>query len=317
MKTTIILCLLLHINIYAQCNYGNDQALSETSVHIPDYLLGTAIHVDFPVNISQLGMIAMDDNDNFEVAIYDDNNGAPGNLLTSGSGTTQIGEVIVDVPDVVVPAGTYYFMVVFQSNSNVSCGTTVDETIWYIPQTYGEPLPSNLVSTSSYTGKKFAYFLVCDPDVTLHCVNTTIYANNANADSYQWIDCSTGYSIPGATGNSYTGSLYETYACIITQNGCSDVSECFTVGVTGIEEYTLSDQVNVVPNPSNGQFKVQLPNSTDHFELILSDLNGKEVYKTSMKGTADILINEDLMTGVYLLHIISAEQHITERIIIN
>lgn len=315
--TTTILSALLCFNFLAQCNYGNDQPLSETSAHIQDYLLGTAIHVDYPVNISKLGMICMDENDNFEVAIYNDNNGVPGSLLTSGSGVTQLGEVIVDVPDVIVSPGTYYFMVVFESNSSISCDSVANESIWYVPQTYGEALPSNLSNTILYTGKKFAYFLVCDPDASLHCVNTTIYANNANADSYQWMECSTGNIIPGANGNSFTGALFDSYYCIVSQNGCSRISECFTIGVTGLEDPTLNEKAAVSPNPSNGQFNVQLPNTTDRFDLMLYDLNGKEVMRRTTSGKLSLELNEDLLSGFYLLHIVSGQHHITERIIIN
>lgn len=314
---TTILFMSSCMNFTAQCNYGNDQLLGESSGHMKDYLLGTAIQIDNPVNISHLGMIAMDDNDLFQVAVYDDNNGAPGNLLTSGSGVTQLGEVIVDVPDIVVMPGTYYFMAVFESNSSISCNSVSNETAWYVPHTFGGALPSQLENVNNYVERSFSYFFICEPDVTLSCVNTTIYASNTSADNYQWMECNTGYIVPGANSSSFTGNLFESYYCIVTQNGCSRISECFTIGVTGVEEQDLNSRLVVSPNPSDGQFSIQLPTETARYELTLFNLKGDVVRRELIDGVLIHDMKEDLIPGVYLLQIVSNKLQKTERIIIN
>lgn len=311
--TSILLCL----NSSAQCNFGNDDPLGAASGHVRDYLLGTAIQLNYSANISHLGMICMDDNDNFKVAVYDDNNGAPGNLLTSGSGTTEIGEVIVDVPDIVVEPGTYYFMAVFESSTSISCGTVADQTMWYIPHSYDASLPSQLENLSSYTERKFSYFLICEPNVSLSCVNTTIYADETNADSYQWMDCNTGNIIPGANSSSFTGNLYESYYCIVTQNGCSRISECFTIGVTGTEEQKLSDRIVLAPNPSNGNFSIQFKDLYEEFEIVLYDLNGQVVEQFHTSSTSKLDIKSEVIPGTYLLQVTSDNDSFTERIVIN
>lgn len=314
--TLTSLFLFLCTQLLSQCNFGIDSPLPSSSIHVRDYLLGTPIEISYTANISHLGMISMGENDNFKVAVYDDNDGMPGNLLTSGEGITEIGEVIVDVPDIVVSPGTYYFFAVFDSNTSISCDTVATETMWYMPLSHDQGLPSELNNLNAYTEKRFSYFFVCEPNVSLYSVNTTIYASEQNADGYQWIDCNTGVTVQGATGSSYTGNLYESYYCVVTQNGCSRISECFTIGVTDLEEPDWVESLTVGPNPSNGFVSVQLPFSLNPYEIMIYDLNGRLIFNDTTEGNKSYSIDQQLSEGMYQFYIVSGEHQTTERIVV-
>lgn len=80
-------------------------------------------------------------------------------------------------------------------------------------------------------------------DNTVTFSNPTLNATQGGAQ-YQWLDCDNGMSaIAGAVSQTYTPSATTgNYAVEITLNGCTDVSTCYLVDFTGIEELTLGSK---------------------------------------------------------------------------
>ena len=159
--------LLLFITItsltgfsFGQCNVtaGNDMDLGNQSSHSPDYLLGSAITITGSFSLTEMGMIAVNAGDNFKVAVYDDAGGNPGNLLTEGSGTTVVGVNVIDVPDVVLPAGTYYYMAVFETNASISYTGGTGATVYYISHVYSNTLPISFGTATVYNDQEFSYY---------------------------------------------------------------------------------------------------------------------------------------------------------------
>lgn len=174
---------------YGQCTQhaGIDYPLGFTSSHTPNYLLGSAITVSSSFSLIELGFISINSGQNFKVAVYDDASGNPGNLLTQGAGTVVAGTNIVDVPNVVLPAGTYYFMAVFESVANLSYTNSSTSGVWYISHTFSNPLPGSFGAPLYYTGQDFSYYFIGSAS-TVTGTDTQIACN-----SLTWID-----------GNTYT-----------------------------------------------------------------------------------------------------------------
>ena len=147
----------------SQCiDYGNDVLLPATSSHTPNYLLGSAITVPVSGTLTTVSMIAMNAGPNYQVAVYDNAGGNPGNLLTSASGVLAVGTNLIDVPDVTVTAGTYYMVAVFDAVANIGYEVGGTETVWYIAFTQGSALPDPFGTPLTYTGQIFNfYFEVC------------------------------------------------------------------------------------------------------------------------------------------------------------
>jgi PKD repeat protein len=66
-------------------------------------------------------------------------------------------------------------------------------------------------------------------DVTTSQAGTLLSAILGGA-TYQWIDCSNGFPIPGETNQSYTVTGGGSFAVIISSNSCTDTSACITIG---------------------------------------------------------------------------------------
>ena len=96
---------------------------------------------------------------------------------------------------------------------------------------------------------------VVDVTTSLGLDQVTITASNSNG-TYVWIDCDNGNTIvPGETGQSFTSTVNGSYAVIVSENGCTDTSDCVIINHVGIDDINIETLI-VYPNPSSdGVFK--------------------------------------------------------------
>ena len=123
---------------------------------------------------------------------------------------------------------------------------------------------------------------------------------------YQWLDCQQGYSmIPGATSQSFTPSYPGVFAVQITKNGCVDTSECKTMNVSvGYPEESL-ENIKVYPNPSRGNFTVELIRPINGL-LTIYDIQGRLLMSKTVSGS-EIELHLTFSPGTYILRI--TDQH--------
>ncbi len=146
-------------------------------------------------------------------------------------------------------------------------------------------------------------------DVSLTDNSPTLIANAAGAN-YQWLDCDNGYAvITGENNQSFTATANGNYAVEITENGCTDTSACVSISVVGIIENNFGNQLIIYPNPSNGNFKVDLGKVYENTTVLITNLNGKSVYSDVFTRTQTVNISiEEVPAGVYLLSIHNREK---------
>ncbi len=134
-------------------------------------------------------------------------------------------------------------------------------------------------------------------DVSVTANQATLTANFTGATSYQWIDCNNENNIlAGDTNQSFTATINGDYAVIITQDNCSDTSECNNIGIVGINEGFLSDDFIVYPNPNKGQFLVEISTgASGKVELSILDIEGRVVYVEDLQN--DGLLKQEVDLG--------------------
>jgi outer membrane protease len=113
-------------------------------------------------------------------------------------------------------------------------------------------------------------------NLTLGQSGSSIWSNTAGA-SYQWINCKDNSIIQGAIGQGYTVTTGGTFAVIITQDGCTDTSNCVTVIGVGTLDYSHLNQVQLYPNPTSGKMILNSIAPFDDALITILDLTGQIV----------------------------------------
>lgn len=152
-------------------------------------------------------------------------------------------------------------------------------------------------------------------DLTTTLNGETITANNTTA-SYQWLYCDSNYVVvAGESGQSYTPMNNGNFAVQLTENGCVDTSACVAVTTIGITENNFSNSLKVFPNPTTGEFSVDLGMDYENVEISISDVTGK-ILKSASFNTARILnLSVDTASGLYFVKITSKDKSIIVKLI--
>lgn len=138
----------------------------------------------------------------------------------------------------------------------------------------------------------------CAVDVTVVSNGTSITANATDV-TYQWIDCTTGAIIDGATSQSYSPLATGNYAVIVNDGLCADTSECVFIEIIieDIQSY-YENLVRVSPNPFESTIHIDgLPNQQFQFAII------NNLGQTVWSGNQLLDDYTFLADGIYLLHI--------------
>lgn len=131
--------------------------------------------------------------------------------------------------------------------------------------------------------------------------NGATLSATASGATYQWIDCSTNTPIANATSQNYTATVNGSYAVIVTQNSCSDTSACLTVTGIGISENDFANLIKLYPNPTQGNFNIDLGKTYSDVLVTITDVTGRVVYSSNSANTNLIPVNLNEPSGFYLI----------------
>lgn len=177
----ILVIILLNLNAFSQnCNIGNESASNEFDSEGQfgaNYLLGVKYTLGQEGTLNAINLIGNNSGTGVQMAVYDDNGGTPNNLIASSAQST-VGNGLITLPvtPVLLPAGDYWVMAVYETqgnHSNVNQNAT-GNVVYYQSLTYGEPLPTNASNFTSYTDRDFLYSL------SIECGNTLSIDNLVN-----------------------------------------------------------------------------------------------------------------------------------------
>lgn len=138
-----------------------------------------------------------------------------------------------------------------------------------------------------------------DTAVSVNGITLTATATNA---TYQWIDCATNQAIAGATASSFTPATNGSYAVAVTQNGCSDTSECMAITTIGLGELSTNQLVAIYPNPSKGMFTLYDQEEVLSGRVItISNLLGETVYSSQITADKTTIDLSGAKNGIYFI----------------
>jgi hypothetical protein len=152
-------------------------------------------------------------------------------------------------------------------------------------------------------------------DISTSTSGVTLTANNSGA-TYQWLDCNNNNAvIAGEIGQSFTAIANGNYAVEITENGCIDTSACAAITTVGIIENSFGDELVVYPNPTNGDFSINLGSSYENAQVIITDISGKLIESKNSIETQVINISMQEPAGIYLVSVQSDDRKVIIRLI--
>jgi hypothetical protein len=130
-----------------------------------NYLMGTKHTLLVGGTLKSINLFGRNTGTNVQMALYKDNNGAPGALLaTSVTGVVNVtGEISLAVNPVKIPEGDYWIMAVFSETGSHANRGTVSNTLFYFGAiTYGSEFPSSATDFGSSTYTPVAYSITVE-----------------------------------------------------------------------------------------------------------------------------------------------------------
>ena len=190
-------------------------------------------------------------------------------------------------------------------------GNTVDETINACDEWTS---PTGMLYTNSGTHtESFIGVTGCDSIInyllTINTVNTaatlisalTVEAAESGA-TYQWVDCNnSNLPIPGASSKIYVASSNGDYACMVTKNGCTEMTNCVRVGSLGIAND--NSVFGIYPNPSNGVFIIELTEVLNNTKVEITNTAGQIVFQSAINKNQTSISLENVEAGIYFVSI--------------
>jgi len=153
-------------------------------------------------------------------------------------------------------------------------------------------------------------------DITTTTSGVTITSNEVGA-TYQWIDCNNGNAaIVGEVGVSYSATVNGDYAVVITAGSCTDTSACININSVGITQTALADHMTIYPNPSNGQFTIDMGASYSSVTVMVMDMSGKMIQNNTYNSEQLINIKLDTPAGIYVVRVTTDAGVITKRLFV-
>ncbi len=145
---------------------------------------------------------------------------------------------------------------------------------------------------------------IVDVAVTNSVVSLTAHANGA---TYQWLNCSDQMPVSNGTAQIYYPSAAGSFKVKIKQNGCADVSACYSLLPTSMTEISGELFMNIYPNPTTADLTVDIRGVAKSAQLKITSLTGQILYNEQLSSLSDLTSRhihlKKFAKGMYLVSI--------------
>ncbi|PKR79827.1 hypothetical protein CW751_12785, partial [Brumimicrobium salinarum] len=136
----------------------------------------------------------------------------------------------------------------------------------------------------------------------------TADAVGTNLD-YQWIDCETGFDVPGEVSRSFNVGQTGSYKVEINDGFCVSTSTCLVVYFADLASELNESLIKVYPNPNKGVFKLETYTS---LKVEVVNSLGQLVYQDVFsQGVNTINLGSSIETGMYLIRLTDEYENVT------
>lgn len=152
-------------------------------------------------------------------------------------------------------------------------------------------------------------------NVTIVNVNTgytragnVLTASTTNSGAtFKWLDCNASYAaIPGATNKSFSPAGDGRFALAVTENSCTDTSNCANFAFNSRKDMVLDDIV-IFPNPTSGGFSLGTDRTLHHVRISVYNSVGELITSWTSAETAGARFEVNLAPSLYIIKVESDE----------
>lgn len=185
---------------------------------------------------------------------------------------------------------------------------------------------SNITTITTYTSV-FQNVNGCDSTITTTVVPLVVNVSTTQTDStmtatntgvgvtYEWLDCGNNFNaILGETGQMFAPAQTGSYAVVVTENGCSDTSSCFTINNFAQLDEVNWQSVSIYPNPTKGNFTIDLGVLTTDVNVRILDAVGSLVFDKQFKSMVKTDVELEGSAGLYFVELTSSQHRYVYRI---
>ena len=152
-------------------------------------------------------------------------------------------------------------------------------------------------------------------DLTTSVSGATITANNTAA-TYQWLDCGNNNEIiTGETFQLFTPTINGNYSVQLTENGCLDTSACLAITSVSVIENSFANMLMMYPNPTSGNFSIDLGASYESSRVTITDVTGKLIYSRTINQSKVINLSIDVPKGIYVVEVEAGDKKSIVRLV--
>ena len=182
---------------------------------------------------------------------------------------------------------------------------------WTSSDIYADTIPNMLGCDSVIT----VNLTINKVDTAISQTGVTLSAD-VSGMAYQWLDCINGNSIlSGETNQSFTATVNGNYAVEITENSCVDTSSCYTITTVGIIENNFENILVIYPNPSNGDFTIDLGAMYEKTTITITDIYGGIIEKATYHQSQILHLTIEASMGVYFMTVSVEREQVVVKLV--
>lgn len=148
------------------------------------------------------------------------------------------------------------------------------------------------VSGNSSTQTQTVIYTPLSDQITFD--GTTLMATQANA-TYEWFDCDSENTIPGATNQTYVPTANGSYGVNISNGSCSVSSNCFLITNLAVNEFE-ANVFSMYPNPTTGTIYIETINP---LSIVITNAAGQLIHNEELKAGKTVLELDGVESGIY------------------
>jgi len=144
-------------------------------------------------------------------------------------------------------------------------------------------------------------------NLTVNSANSSVMQDqkmltaNASGAIYQWLDCNNSFApIEGKTKQTFTADEAGHYAVIVSENGCTDTSDCYYVNSSNSLDLHNTHDITLYPNPTDGSIYINLDRGYTNALLTISSYDGKVIQKENYINIQVISLKLAQKPGIYI-----------------